>query len=99
MTPIFRGAARSDWPPLRAAFVELQERERWLHGGRLPREEIADAYLEWMTGNAAADGAVLIAEIAGVFAGFAACWIENEETICLLSTKITKKRVFSRKLL
>ena len=37
--------------------------------------------LEWMMGKAAGDGAVRVAEIAGAFLGFAAGWIENENTI------------------
>jgi hypothetical protein len=34
-----------------------------------------------MMGKAAGDGAVRVAEIAGAFLGFAAGWIENENTI------------------
>ena len=70
-----------DRPQLREAFVELQEHERRLHASRLPGEQIADAYLEWMVKQAAATGAVLVAEIDGAFAGFVAGWVVDENHI------------------
>jgi ribosomal protein S18 acetylase RimI-like enzyme len=76
-----RPAARSDRPQLREAVIELQDSESRLHPTRLPGEHIADAYLEWMQERAATDGAVLVAEIDGVFAGFVAGWIEEETHI------------------
>jgi GNAT superfamily N-acetyltransferase len=76
-----RNAAPSDRPHLRIAIVELQEHERNLHVTRLPGETIADAYLEWMLGKAAGEGAILIAEVEGGFAGFVAGWIENGDNI------------------
>jgi GNAT superfamily N-acetyltransferase len=76
-----RVAAPSDMPQLRAAFIELQETERRLHSGLLPGEDVADAYLEWMFGKAAGDGAVIVAEIDAVLAGFASGWIENEDAL------------------
>ena len=74
-------AAPSDQPHLRAAIVELHEHERRLHNSRLPGEETADAYLAWMLAKAQPDGAVLVAEIGGAFAGFAAGWIAQDEVI------------------
>ena len=41
---------------LRAAIVELHEGERRLHDFRLPGEQTADAYLDWMLAEAARDG-------------------------------------------
>jgi ribosomal protein S18 acetylase RimI-like enzyme len=76
-----RPAAHSDRPQLRQAVVELQDSESRLHSTRIPGEQIADAYLDWMQKSAGSDGAVLIAEVEGVFAGFAAGWIETESHI------------------
>ena len=77
-----RAAALSDRPQLRRAVVELQDHESRLHPSRLPGDQIADAYLDWMQKRAAEQGAVLIAEIDGAFAGFVAGWIEEEGHIC-----------------
>jgi ribosomal protein S18 acetylase RimI-like enzyme len=74
-------AARSDRPQLRRAVIELQDSESRLHPTRIPGEHIADAYLDWMQKRAATDGALLVAEIDGVFAGFVAGWIEEESHI------------------
>ena len=79
--PSVRLALPSDRAALRAAVVELHEEERRLHDSRLPGEETADAYLVWMLAEAARDGAVFVAEAAGVFAGFAAGWIVQENVI------------------
>ena len=76
-----RLAEASDKAALRAAVVELHEAERGLHDSRLPGEETADAYLAWMLAAAARDGAVFVAEAGGVFAGFAAGWIVQDEYI------------------
>ena len=76
-----RLALPSDRPALRAAVVELHEEERRLHDSRLPGEETANAYLVWMLAEAARDGAVFVAEAGGVFAGFAAGWIVEENVI------------------
>ena len=76
-----RAAAPSDQPQLRRAVIELQDSESRLHPSRLPGGQIADAYLDWMQKRAAEQGAVLIAEIEGAFAGFAAGWIEEENHI------------------
>ncbi|MGA9846640.1 MAG: GNAT family N-acetyltransferase, partial [Roseiarcus sp.] len=61
--------------------VELHECERRLHSSRLPGEETADAYLDWMLAEARQGGAVLVAEVCGAFAGFAAGWIAQENLI------------------
>jgi ribosomal protein S18 acetylase RimI-like enzyme len=76
-----RLALPSDRLALRAGIVELHEEERRLHDSRLPGEETADAYLIWMLGEAARDGAVFVAEASGVFVGFAAGWIVQENVI------------------
>jgi len=79
--PSVRLALPSDRLALRAAIVELHEEERRLHDSRRPGEETADAYLVWMLAEAARDGAVFVAEAGGVFAGFAAGWIVEENVI------------------
>jgi ribosomal protein S18 acetylase RimI-like enzyme len=76
-----RPALPADRTALRAAVIELHEEERRLHDSRLPGEETADAYLAWMFAEAARDGAIFVAEAGGVFAGFAAGWIVQENVI------------------
>ncbi len=77
-----RPATPSDQPHLRAAIVELQEHERRLSATRLSGEAIADAYLAWMLDRAErAGGAVLVAEVDGAFAGFAAGWVGEDESL------------------
>jgi hypothetical protein len=61
-----RPAALSDRPGLRRAVIELQDYEGRLHPSRLPGDQIADAYLDWLQKRAAERSAVLIAEIDGV---------------------------------
>jgi ribosomal protein S18 acetylase RimI-like enzyme len=82
MDVTIRAASVSDRPQLRRAVIELQDHESCLHPSRLPGDQIADAYLDWMQKRAAEHGAVLIAEIDGAFAGFVAGWIEEESHIC-----------------
>ena len=76
-----RPATPADRPRLRAAVVELQDRERLLHPTRLPGGQVADAYLDWMLRRAEATGAVLVAESGGEFAGFVAGWVEQAGNI------------------
>jgi ribosomal protein S18 acetylase RimI-like enzyme len=76
-----RPAIPGDRAELRRAMVELQDSERRLHATRLPGEKIADAYLDWMLNQAKANGAVLVAERGGSFAGFVAGWIETGESL------------------
>jgi ribosomal protein S18 acetylase RimI-like enzyme len=78
---IIRPVAAGDRTDLRLAVVELHEHERRLHPSRLPGEKTAGAYLDWMLAQAAENGAVLIAEVEGAFAGFAAGWIAEENLI------------------
>ncbi|MGH6868721.1 MAG: GNAT family N-acetyltransferase [Methylocella sp.] len=61
--------------------IELQDHERRLHSTRLPGEQIADAYLARMQQRAGEAGTVLVAEIDGAFIGFAAGWIEHEDSV------------------
>ncbi|HTR12034.1 MAG TPA: GNAT family N-acetyltransferase [Roseiarcus sp.] len=76
-----RLAESSVVPDLRLAVVELQEHERRLHPTHLPGSEIADAYVAWMVTQAARSGAILIAEVDGVFAGFAAGWVDDDDKL------------------
>jgi len=79
---IIRPATSADRADLRRAIVELQEHERRLHATRRPGEAIADAYLAWLEERAvAAGGVILVAVAAGEFAGFAAGWVEETESI------------------
>ncbi|MBI3517008.1 MAG: GNAT family N-acetyltransferase [Proteobacteria bacterium] len=80
--PTIRPYREADYADLRAAFIELQETEHALHDGRLPGEPIADAYLAWLHREVAAyRGAIFIAEAAGVFQGFVACWVVRHTNI------------------
>lgn len=76
-----RRATPADRPDLRQAVIVLQDHERRLHDTRRPGEEIADAYLDWMLARAEADGAVLVADIDGAFAGFVAGWVAQDDAI------------------
>jgi hypothetical protein len=88
-TPLcIRPATVGDRFCVRKAIVELQEFERSLHTSRLPGEQIADAYLAWMEGQASAQGAMLVAEIDGHFVGFVAGWIEKDDAIAETRTPI-----------
>ncbi|HJU20735.1 MAG TPA: GNAT family N-acetyltransferase [Stellaceae bacterium] len=78
---VIRPAKPADLPDLRRAVVELQDYERRLDATRLPGEQIADAYLAWMQQQAAQHGAVIVAEMGRAFAGFAAGWIIEGDTI------------------
>jgi GNAT superfamily N-acetyltransferase len=72
-----RAATQADRRTLRQAVIELQEYERRQSTTRLPGEQVADAYLAWMWQRADGAGALLVAEIDGRFAGFAAGWVED----------------------
>ena len=76
-----RPATASDHPLLRRAIIELQDHERRLHATRLPGEQIAETYLAWIEHRAADSGAVLVAETQGIFVGFAAGWVEQDDNI------------------
>ena len=72
-----RAATQADRRTLRQAVIELQEYERRQSTTRLPGEQVVDAYLAWMWQRADGAGALLVAEIDGRFAGFAAGWVED----------------------
>jgi ribosomal protein S18 acetylase RimI-like enzyme len=76
-----RPAKPDDRPQLRRAIIELQDYERLRHATRLPGEQIADAYLDWMQLQAEATGIVLVAESSGTFVGFVAGWVEETANI------------------
>jgi protein-L-isoaspartate(D-aspartate) O-methyltransferase len=78
---IIRPATQADQPKLRQAIVELQDYERLWHATRLPSEQVADSYLDWMQRQAETQGAVLVAERGGRFTGFVAGWIEQTQNI------------------
>jgi GNAT superfamily N-acetyltransferase len=78
---IIRTATSSDRARLRQAIVELQNYERTQHATRLPGDEVADLYLDWMLRRAETQGAVLVAETNCTFVGFVAGWIEESENI------------------
>jgi ribosomal protein S18 acetylase RimI-like enzyme len=78
---IIRSATAADRMDLRQAIIEPQDCERLLHTTRLPGEQVADAYLDWMLGRAESCGAVLVADSNSIFAGFVAGWIEQSENI------------------
>jgi len=78
---ILRPATPADRRSLREAIVELQNYERLRHATRLPGEQVADAYLDWMQRQAEAGGAVLVGESGGNFVGFVAGWIEETNNI------------------
>jgi GNAT superfamily N-acetyltransferase len=74
-----RPAIEADTDRLVEAVIDQQEYERKLHDSRLPGAEIAAAYLRHVGESAAQnDGAIWVAELDGVFAGYAACWVEHE---------------------
>jgi ribosomal protein S18 acetylase RimI-like enzyme len=75
---IIRPATSTDRTHLRRAIVELQDYERRLHASRLPGEQVADAYLDWLLRQSST---VLMAESDGDFAGFVAGRIETTENL------------------
>lgn len=78
---IIRPAAIDDRPQLRQAIIKLQDYERLRHPTRLPGEQIADAYLDWMQRQAEVDDVVLVAECDSSFIGFVAGWIEQTDNV------------------
>ena len=60
----------------------MQDYERALHLTRLPGEQVADAYLDWLLRQAqTCNGLMLVAESDGAFAAFVVGWIEVAEVI------------------
>lgn len=80
-TLTIRPATAADRPRLRQAVVELQNYERMQHATRLPGDQVADLYLDWMLQKAGTRGAVLVAESNGIFVGFVAGWIDETMNI------------------
>jgi ribosomal protein S18 acetylase RimI-like enzyme len=78
---IIRLATAADRSHLRQAIIELQDYERLQHTTRLPGEQVADAYLDWMLGRAESCGVVLVADSNSIFAGFVAGRIEQSQNI------------------
>jgi ribosomal protein S18 acetylase RimI-like enzyme len=78
---IIRLATAADRSHLRQAIIELQDYERLQHTTRLPGEQVADAYLDWMLCRAESCGVVLVADSNSIFAGFVAGWIEQSQNI------------------
>jgi ribosomal protein S18 acetylase RimI-like enzyme len=77
-----RLATDHDRAHLLKAVTDEQDYERALHATRRPGVEIAEAYLAHIRAKVAQNqGALLIAELKGVFAGYAACWIEHDGNI------------------
>ena len=74
-----RSAIDVDGDRLIEAMIDQQEFERKLHDTRLPGAEMAAAYLQYVSESAAQNnGVIWVAELDGVFAGYAACWVEEE---------------------
>lgn len=74
-----RRAIDADSDRLVEAIIDQQEYERNLHDTRLPGDEMAAAYLQYVTESTAQNnGAIWVAELDGMFAGYAACWVEDE---------------------
>jgi ribosomal protein S18 acetylase RimI-like enzyme len=77
-----RLAADQDGAHLLKAVTDEQDYERALHATRRPGAEIAEAYLAHIRAKIAQNqGALFIAELNGVFAGYAACWIQHDGDI------------------
>jgi len=82
LTPTIRVAVKADDDRLVEAIIDQQEFERELHDTRLPGGQIGRAYLEYLKQRVVAgNGALLVAELNGVFAGYAACWIEHDNNV------------------
>jgi molybdenum cofactor cytidylyltransferase len=77
-----RDAGPQDRAAIVAAIVALQNAERKLSDTRLLGEEVADTYYDLLVEQARADGAMLVAEVGGAFAGFVVGWIEQTDEIC-----------------
>jgi ribosomal protein S18 acetylase RimI-like enzyme len=77
-----RLALDSDRNRLLEAITDQQDYERALHETRRPGAEIAQGYLAYLKDNVAQNrGTLLVAEVAGAFAGYAACWIEHHDNV------------------
>lgn len=64
------------------AVRDLQEYERWLHKSRRRGGEVAKAYLDTLFRRTSeSSGAILVAELNGIFVGFIACWISRNTSL------------------
>jgi ribosomal protein S18 acetylase RimI-like enzyme len=62
--------------------VNFQEYERRLHDTRLPGQEIAESYLDWLEQLVASEeGVLLVIEEDREFLGYAACVVVNDNVI------------------
>jgi len=81
-TPTIRFAVDADDDRLVEAIIDQQEYERKLHDTRLPGAQIGRPYLAYLkTKVASSNGGLLIVELNGAFAGYAACWIEHDNNV------------------
>jgi ribosomal protein S18 acetylase RimI-like enzyme len=77
-----RVAIHADEAHLRGAVADEQDYERALHDTRRPGLEVAERYLAHVKEKVAHNrGALLVAELNGVFAGYAACWVEHDDNV------------------
>lgn len=78
-----RPATAADHGALKAAIVDLQEYERALHDSRRPGLTIVDAYVpELVQRTAERQGVIVIAEeTGGRFVGYAAGWVQEDDTL------------------
>ena len=77
-----RTATAADHGALKAAIVDLQEYERALHDSRRPGITIADAYIADLAQRVAErQGILVVAETDGGFAGYAAGWVQQDDTL------------------
>jgi len=80
MTPIVRPYRDADRSAVMEALVGIQEYERDLHDTRLPGPEMAEPYFKRLRGSVAGQsGAIFVAESAGEFAGFLACFVVEDD--------------------
>jgi ribosomal protein S18 acetylase RimI-like enzyme len=79
---IIRTVADVDEAQLLAAIADEQDYERALHDTRKPGAGVAIPYLAYLrTSVAQKQGCLLVAECSRVFAGYAACWVEDEDNV------------------
>lgn len=78
-----RPAGPGDRAALQAALVDMQDYERALHDTRLPGQETARPYLDWLEGHAPAHGGVVLVAVSAEreLAGFSACWVQQDDLI------------------
>ena len=81
-TPTIRVTVDADNDRLVEAIIDQQEYERKLHDTRRPGAQMARPYLEYLkTKVASSNGSLLVAELDGAFAGYAACWIQHDNNV------------------